>query len=509
MSASRSDTGKLVQLVEDKHLHHTPYGVPFAIVPCGDARRAIPIESEEFNQWLTRTVWNQTNEASKSAAVSEAQHILAAKARFDGTEQPLCVRVGSYGEAIYLDLMDDSGTVVKVTAERWSLITDSPVHFRKPQGQLALPVPEHNGDVEALRPFLNADSDDDFRLIVGWCLMALNAFGGPYPVLVLQGVQGSAKSTTARILRLLLDPHQAPLRGRPQDSRDLMISAHNSWVLAYDNLSGLSAGESDTIARLATGVGSTSRKLYTDTDEVVIQACRPTILNGIPAIATRPDLVSRSIVVHLPEIRDRQRRDEFSLYAAFQEARPAIIGGLLDAVSASLRCVSDVSFEQAPRMADFARWVVAAEPTLGWPKGSFLGAYRTSQEDAIASTLETDPVAQAVISLAGDMGTWQGTPTDLFRILNGRVDPNLRRTRSWPDNVMTLSNRLLRIEPALRSLDVIVERDRAGHSGTRRITIRAAGFDEEESASFFEDHAGVVETHPPSTREVHLLETPI
>jgi len=447
----------------------------------------------QFNQWLTRTLWNQTNEASKSAASREAQHILAAKARFDGAEKRLSVRVGTDGEAIYLDLMDDSGTVVKVTAQGWSLITDSPVHFRKPKGQLALPVPEHNGDVEALRPFLNAASDDDFRLIVGWCLMALNPFGGPYPVLVLQGVQGSAKSTTARILRLLLDPHQAPLRGRPQDSRDLMISAHNSWVLAYDNRSGLSAGESDTIARLATGIGSTSRKLYTDTDEVVIQACRPAILNGIAAIATRPDLLSRSIVVHLPEIRDRQRKAESSLYDAFEEARPTILGGLLDALSASLGCVASVQFEKAPRMADFARWVVAAESTLGWPEESFLKAYQANQKDAIDSTLETDPVAQAVISLAGDRGEWEGTPTELFAVLNNRLAQRRQRTRFWPDNVMTLSNRLLRIEPALRSLGVIVEHNRAGHSGKRLITIRAEAFDEEV---LLDDDAGVTEDSP-------------
>ena len=33
-------------------------------------------------------------------------------------------------------------------------------------------------------------------------------------------------------------------------------------------------------------------------------------------------------------------------------------------------------------MADFARWVVAAEPALGWPAGSFLKAY-TGNRDAI------------------------------------------------------------------------------------------------------------------------------
>jgi pantothenate kinase-related protein Tda10 len=74
-----------------------------------------------------------------------------------------------------------------------------------------LPMPVPGGSVETLRSFLNVRSDPDFVLVVAWALACLRN-RGPYPVMVLSGEQGSAKSTFSAILRALLDPNIAPLR---------------------------------------------------------------------------------------------------------------------------------------------------------------------------------------------------------------------------------------------------------------------------------------------------------
>ena len=109
---------------------------------------------------------------------------------------------------------------------------------------------------------------------------------GPYPVLVLTGEQGSAKSTCARMLRALVDPHEAALRAPPRNEHELFIAARNAHVLAFDNLSTVSPWLSDALSRLATGAGFAARKLYTDDEENVISAERPTILNSIDAVVT-------------------------------------------------------------------------------------------------------------------------------------------------------------------------------------------------------------------------------
>src|SRR5437868_13535290 len=87
---------------------------------------------------------------------------------------------------------------------------------------------------------------------------------GPYPILMLQGEQGTAKSTTTRILRSLIDPNVSPLRTVPRNERDLMIAATNSWAQCFDNLSHIPLWFADALCRLATGGGFATRKLRTD-----------------------------------------------------------------------------------------------------------------------------------------------------------------------------------------------------------------------------------------------------
>ena len=80
------------------------------------------------------------------------------------------------------------------------------------------------------------------------------------------------------------------MRTPPRDDRDLLIAANNSWVISYDNLSGIPPWLSDALCRLATGGGFSTRELYTDSDEVFFDAMRPVILNGIDHMAERADL---------------------------------------------------------------------------------------------------------------------------------------------------------------------------------------------------------------------------
>jgi hypothetical protein len=49
------------------------------------------------------------------------------------------------------------------------------------------------------------------------------------------------------------------------------------------------------------------RQRYTDQDEVLFDAARPVILNGIEDVITRPDLADRSIFLTLPPGADARR----------------------------------------------------------------------------------------------------------------------------------------------------------------------------------------------------------
>lgn len=86
----------------------------------------------------------------------------------------------------------------------------------------------------------------DFVPAVAWVLACLRNHG-PYPLLILMGEHGSAKSTFALLLRALIDPNTTPLRAPPREDRDLFISASNGHELAFDNVSNLPPWISDTL----------------------------------------------------------------------------------------------------------------------------------------------------------------------------------------------------------------------------------------------------------------------
>ncbi len=310
-----TQTDILLDLARSAELFHAPDGSAFADLVINGHRETWPIRSKGFRRWLARAFFEATDGAPSSEALQSALNVIEAKAHFDAPERVVHVRVGGLDGCLYLDLCDKFWRAVEIDANGWRVVDRPPVRFRRTTGMKALPVPMSGGSVETLRSFLNVKTDNDFVLVVAWVLACLRDCG-PYPVLALSGEQGSAKSTFSAIVRALLDPNTAPLRALPREDRDLFIAATNGHVLVFDNVSGLAAWISDTLCRLATGGGFAVRQLYTDQDEVLFDAARPVILNGIEDIVTRPDLADRAVFLTLEPIPEERRRSERELWDA-------------------------------------------------------------------------------------------------------------------------------------------------------------------------------------------------
>ena len=286
---------------------------------------------------------------------------------------------------------------------------------------------------------------------------------------MLSGEQGSAKSTFSAILRALLDPNTAPLRALPREDRDLFIAASNGHVLAFDNVSNLSPWTSDTLCRLATGGGFAVRQLFTDQDEVLFEATRPVILNGIEDIVTRPDLADRAVFLTLEPILEERRRPEAELWEEFNADRPRILGVLLDAVG----MLPQTRLERPPRMADFALWATACETAL-WPAGTFWSAYCGNHDEAVEGVIDADPVASAVRGLMTMRTVWTGTASDLLGALAQVVGERIAKSNAWPDNARALSGRLRRAATFLRKIGIMIEYTKEGRARTRTIRITSA-----------------------------------
>jgi hypothetical protein len=412
-----------------------------------------------------------TQDAPSAPALNAALNLLEARAQFEGPERAVHVRVAEHEGHIYLDLADQAWRAVEVGPDGWRVVGEPPVRFRRPAGQLPLPIPQPGGTLAQLASFLNLPGQDDLVLVATWLLATLR-HGGPYPLLVVSGEQGSAKTVLSKMLRALVDPNVAPIRTLPREERDLFIAANNSHVLTFDNLSGLPAWLSDTLCRLASGGGFAVRQLFTDQDEVLFDAARPVILNGIEDIITRPDLADRALFLTLPSISDAQRRPEKELWREFEFARPCLLGALLDAVSHGLRTLPRVRIDRLPRMADFALWATACETAL-WPAGAFARAYTANRRAAIEDAIDADPVAACVREIMAERSSWTGRAADLLRVGTNRSSDGTSRDRTaWPKNPRALAGRVRRAQTFLRVLGIDIAFGREGRAGSRIITMR-------------------------------------
>jgi hypothetical protein len=427
------------------------------------------LRSSSFRRWLIREFRKETRGFVPVEALNGLIASLEADAEDAGPKETVHLRIGGdlEGTVIYVDLGDRSRRAVAITAAGWEIVAQPDVAFRRPKGMAPLAEPKAGGSLDVLKKYVNLD-DDEFLLLIGWLTAALRPTG-PYPILVLTAEQGSAKTTLARIVRKLVDPHLSPLAGEPREPRDLMVAAQNGWALALDNISTVPPWLSDSLCRLATGGGLHVRTLYSNDELTFLDAMRPIILNGIDDFVRRGDLSDRSVYLRPPTIPEEDRQLQSKLMAEFDRDYPFILGALIDAVAGGMRMEPLLDLPRLPRMADFAHFAEAVCQGLGHPAGAFLAAYDRNRQAANESVLDDSPVARAIRTFIADANSWTGTASELLDELTAVAGERDLTLKAWPRRPKVLSSIMRRIAPQLRTTGLIVDFDR--NTNSRTITL--------------------------------------
>lgn len=451
----KSQATLLVEIAQRATLFTSHEHTPHATITVDGHLEHWPIRSKGFRDWLARQFWQEHGKAVSSQGMNDALNTVEALASYSGNERRTYIRVAEHDGRIYLDLCDPSWRCVEIDAEGWRILERPPVAFVRHARMEPLPTPQ-SGDINALWQFLNVP-EKSRPLIVAWLLMALR-YDLPYPVLSLQGGQGSAKSTASKVLRRLIDPSVKDTQAPPRSEDDLFISLAKSHITAIDNLSGIPDWLSDTLCRAATGSAISKRQNYSDADEVIVKVKRPIILNGIDGLLGRQDLISRQIHINLEDIPEESRKQESIFFSELEEAHPRLLGALLDLAAKGLKQSPRTQLSQLPRMADFAHWATAC---LG---EHFLDAYQENIRHAVEEGLGGSPLADAIIKLMEGNSEWRSTPEELLNTLNDKVNQRTKSQKSWPGSERALGRQLARLSTPLQTIGLIVRRSRSGKS---------------------------------------------
>jgi len=449
----------LVSMAEDTYrLIRADDGRAYGVPRMGP-RIAVPLASRSESSLRARlaaSLHRQTGQVASSSSLSDALTVLMGEAA-DLEPVPVWLRVARHDNAVVIDMGTETGQCITITPAGWAIEPVSPVIFRRSELTHPLAQPERGGTLDALRTLINLP-EEDYQLAIAWVVAAYFT-GIPHPILLIQGEQGTAKSSLIRTLLALIDPQPAAERTPPKDNREWAIFGRASWAFCYDNVTEIPSWLSNALCKGVTGDAVLQRVLHSDEDIGVYAFQRVIALTTI-AISHElaGDLADRTLLIE-PEVIE-VRRTETEVAAARAAALPAAVGAVLDLVAGVLRELPHAVVDSAPRMADFAQVLAALDTATGWDT---LACYRAKVADMALSQIEGSTLARAIYRLATcpspggrDPALWEGTATELLTALRGICTDAGLPASELPAGERALGQKVREIAPALRKSGVDV-----------------------------------------------------
>jgi hypothetical protein len=454
---------KLVEESEGLELFHDEHKKPYAHLTVEDHQEIWPCKGEQFKNWLSRLMWDKYGIAPNPNTLTTALGVIKAKALFKGKRYDLSNRVALCDGFFWYDLSDEKCRAVKINDQKWEIDPKPPILFKRYSHHEAQIEPAtQSGDPKIFLDFVNI-SDKNQKLLLLVYIIACFIPDFPHPIINIYGVQGSAKSTLSKLLRKIIDPSVIEVSNFPKEPAEIIQKLSHNWFICFDNVSYISGSISDLLCRAVTGMGFSKRELFSDDDDFVYRFKRCIGLNGINLVAERPDLLERSILLELEVIPKEKRKTEKEVLEQFEAARPAILGGIFDALVKTLAMIENVKLTSSFRMADFTHWGCAIAEALGYQQTDFLFAYGENIEMQNRRVLHDSLVAMAIIELMDRSPNWEGTAAVLLKKIKEIAElqeVDVKREKSFPKAANALSREMKKLEPNLAEAGIIFSREK-------------------------------------------------
>ncbi len=230
------------------HPFHDQHNEPYAQVLVGTHWETLRVKSRPMKRWLSKLSWEgrgcTVNEAEMGATIMHVE----ALAVHNGPQKSLETRMFYLHEekAILYDLTDPLWRAVRITAEGQSIVAEPGIYFRRFAHQSAQVEPVQGGDLRELLKLTNlADSDQEMLFLVYLVSCLIPSI--PHPVPNIHGPQGSAKTTLAKMARMLVDPSSMGALSFPNNARELVQLLSHNYMAFFDNVTELKQEQSDAI----------------------------------------------------------------------------------------------------------------------------------------------------------------------------------------------------------------------------------------------------------------------
>lgn len=433
MTKSKEVTESIYEMLKtDFQFKNTNYGV-LVTIETADGKEDVSINGDKFRSILANRYRKEyakivSSSKIKDCILSYRGEIIETYVKVKNSNR--CDR--GENDSILIDSGDLDDTYFTISKHGLKVKHNSSKHFYKHSRKGEIPYPDmRNGNINKI--FKYCRIPNDMKNIFVAYLASLFIGDIEHPCLVLNGEQGTGKTTMSTFIKALIDPvaNNRPSLF-PKNDADLALMFQDNYLLAFDNLNKLSAKLSDKLCTIVTGVMESRRKLYTDNEMVHFDLCQPIILNGIHDIVKREDMLSRSIIITLtkPTNIDRIADEKTMLIDEFMNERPIILGGIFQILEEALNNYKPNSipkYGKDVRMSsfyDYGYYICEA-----WEKGKgnefcndYIRLLQSQLENFQKNSYEEDLIC-TISCFVNDKGSiWEGTMSELLKELNDVIN---------------------------------------------------------------------------------------
>lgn len=445
----------LIKLCKGVVFYHDDSGNTYCVVEINGGTDLIRLKSEKFKSWLIKIFYKKTGKALGIDAINQALSFFQMMALCEGEKRNFSKRCTKLDGKLFYDLSNNLMQVIEITKDDWTVPERSPTLFIKTNNMKEQVFPVRNEDLSIIDKHFTLKNKED-AILLKVVLVAMFIPDISHPISVIYGEKGSSKTTTMRKQRSIVDPVTSDIVSMPTSVENLAIILNNNYMACFDNIDSISQEKSDILCMSATGGYYSKRALYTNDDEVILNFKAPVCLNGINVVATKADLLDRSILFELDRIPQHERKDEATIWAEFEADKPKILGAIFTTLSKAMAIYENLELNKLGRMADFSKWGYAIAEAAGIGGENFLNAYISNQNRANEEAVESNPVALAVIKLMTRYEEWNGSMSQLLMELQGIAESECIdiRNRLWAKEPNVLSRRLRELKSNLESVDI-------------------------------------------------------
>jgi len=430
----------------------------FVLVERNGHNELIELETKASELWLRSEYFKAKKTIHAEHSFSRALSILYTEG-IESESEKIYNRVAIVENTLYYDLGRSDWKIMRIdgnSVEMVEMNENTPLFERRQNIQPQ--VEFENSDSEALDKLLKLLRIPENRSqLFKVHLASMFLEHVPIPLMVFSGEQGSAKTTTSRAVKQIIDPASGGNAiAFPRSNDDLILNLSHRYLVTFDNVSFIDKTKSDTLCTAITGIGQARRKLFHDQEEIILSYRRKIIINGIGVTIERPDLLDRCIFYHLESPKPVERITEEEFNEKFVSLLSNVLGNLATALQKALCTQRKICSEikEKGRMADFTVYGEAISRALGYSENSFVELLKETMEQKAVETIENHPLVRVIEIIMKNKIHYEATVNNFFDEIQRKANGNSLNTNQsfFPSSANRVRGSMERISSHFRTL---------------------------------------------------------